>query len=212
MRIFDWFKAKSSNVKIQNDVIWLTKASKLKGIAAAMTHRRAEQNGPGSILLVAHFPDCLEGLEKIRELVEQRDAAAPVIVASAVALKETSAAGMPINNAQSVQMIVGERHPLLSHDDAIVEFAQSLPCRVNLVYHLALDDAVMRVFGGDWVVSALKRLGMKENESIESQMVVRRIRDAQKKLGRESIGELPADSAESWMELNCPNVWFKDRR
>ena len=61
------------------------------------------------------------------------------------------------------------------------------------------------------MVNALKRLGMTEEESIESQMVSRRLADAQQ-LARETIADRPADSAEAWMELNCPNVWFRARR
>ncbi len=49
-------------------------------------------------------------------------------------------------------------------------------------FFLALEDDLMRKFAGDWVGSVLQRLGMKENEAIESKMVSRRIEAAQKKV------------------------------
>jgi preprotein translocase subunit SecA len=49
-------------------------------------------------------------------------------------------------------------------------------------FYLSLEDDLMRIFAGDWVKSVLTRLGMKEDEAIESRMVSRRIEGAQKKV------------------------------
>jgi preprotein translocase subunit SecA len=49
-------------------------------------------------------------------------------------------------------------------------------------FFLALEDDLMRKFAGEWVAGVLQRLGMKENEAIESRMVSRRIEAAQKKV------------------------------
>ena len=211
MGFFDWFKRSPSNVTLHQDVIWLTKAAKLKGLAAAIADSRGQRDAPSAILLVAHFPECLEGLEKVGQLV--REAPAPVRSAWPGPRRlEHAASALPTGDAQRLLLVVGERHPLAAHDQAIVDFAGGLPCRTVLVHHVSLDDAVMRALGGEWVVNALKRLGMTEEESIESQMVSRRLADAQRKLARETIADRPADSAEAWMELNCPNVWFRARR
>ncbi|CAN5599246.1 hypothetical protein BH23PLA1_BH23PLA1_04750 [soil metagenome] len=49
-------------------------------------------------------------------------------------------------------------------------------------FFLSLSDDLMRKFAGEWVSSALARLGMQEGEAIESKMVSRRIEGAQKKV------------------------------
>ncbi len=49
-------------------------------------------------------------------------------------------------------------------------------------FFLSLEDDLMRIFAGDFVKSMMERLGMKEGEAIESQMVTRRIAAAQKKV------------------------------
>ena len=49
-------------------------------------------------------------------------------------------------------------------------------------FFLSLEDDLMRKFAGEWVSNVLTRLGMEENEAIESKMVSRRIEGAQKKV------------------------------
>jgi preprotein translocase subunit SecA len=47
---------------------------------------------------------------------------------------------------------------------------------VRLVHHVSLEDPMMRMFAGEWVQNVLQRLGMNENEAIESRMVTRRFK------------------------------------
>ena len=142
MGFFDWFKRSPSNVTLHQDVIWLTKAAKLKGLAAAIADSRGQRDAPSAILLVAHFPECLEGLEKVGQLVRRRRhlsgqrGPGPAL--------EHAASALPTGDAQRLLLVVGERHPLAAHDQAIVDFAGGLPCRTVLVHHVSLDDAVMR--------------------------------------------------------------------
>ena len=81
-----------------------------------------------------------------------------------------------------IDIVLAERHPLPSHDKAVVEWATALPCRCQLVHHLSLEDPLMHMFAGEWVEGILKKLGMSEDEAIESRMVARRIEAAQKKV------------------------------
>jgi preprotein translocase subunit SecA len=71
---------------------------------------------------------------------------------------------------------------------------------------LSLEDPVMRIFAGDWVQNVLKQLGMKENVSIERKMVSRRIKQAQQKIEGRAFGSSEAESAERWLEKNCPEL------
>ncbi|WP_297574118.1 preprotein translocase subunit SecA [uncultured Campylobacter sp.] len=49
-------------------------------------------------------------------------------------------------------------------------------------FYLSLEDALLRIFGSDRIVSIMERLGIKEGESIESKMVTRSVENAQKKV------------------------------
>jgi preprotein translocase subunit SecA len=49
-------------------------------------------------------------------------------------------------------------------------------------FYLSLQDDLMRIFAGEWVANMLTRLGMEEDQAIESRMVSRRVEAAQKKV------------------------------
>jgi hypothetical protein len=206
MGLFDWFKSTSSNVTVQDDVIWLTQQAKLSGIRQAVSHRLAEHDGPVAIILVAQFPDCLDELQKIIEEVGNSDT---LIAASAESLKKGTASMMSFDESQIIEILAAERHPLLSHDQAVLEFAQALPCRCSLLHHLSLEDPVVRAICGEWVEGILKKLGMAEDEAIESKMMARRIKSAQQKLGEKCFTDYPADSAQAWLERNCSEAMVK---
>src|SRR4249920_2900717 len=49
-------------------------------------------------------------------------------------------------------------------------------------FYLSLEDNLMRIFAAEWVQNAMRRMGMKENEVIESAMVTKQIQNAQRKV------------------------------
>ena len=49
-------------------------------------------------------------------------------------------------------------------------------------FYLSLDDNLMRIFASDWVQKAMRMMGMKEDEVIESSMVTKQIEKAQRKV------------------------------
>jgi preprotein translocase subunit SecA len=49
-------------------------------------------------------------------------------------------------------------------------------------FYLSLEDNLMRIFAADWVKNAMRRMGMKDDEVIESSMVSKQIQNAQRKV------------------------------
>lgn len=68
-----------------------------------------------------------------------------VLVALAETLRPRSKPALQFEESQSIQIVVAERHPLPSHDDALVEFARTVPCHCRIVHHVALDEPPMQV-------------------------------------------------------------------
>jgi hypothetical protein len=200
MGLFDWFKGTSSNVTVLDDVIWLTRRAKLNGIGQAVSNRLAKPEDPVAIILVAHFPDCLD---ELRQIVEQLGPSDSITAARADSLKTQTASGMSFDASQTIELLVAERHPLPSHDEAVLNFAQALPCKCRIAHHLSLEDPMVRAICGEWVEGLLKKLGMAEDEAIESKMVARQIKTAQQKFGSKFLTDYPADSAQQWLERNC---------
>ncbi|HEV3299831.1 MAG TPA: hypothetical protein VG055_09320 [Planctomycetaceae bacterium] len=201
MGIFDWITGQKSNVEILDDLIWLTKKVKFERIAESVTQTHAAQDRPVAVILVAHFQDCLNELQTI---VESGQFNGSVMAAAVEKLNAASMAQTPFFESQRIDIIVGERHPLASHDEAVVQFARSLTCQCRVVHHLSLEDALLTTFAGDWVKNVLKGLGMKDDQAIQSKLVARRIKDCQRRIQRLASADVSADSAEQWMELNIP--------
>lgn len=212
MGLFDWllplgsrsFPRPGKKVTIAPDRIWLTKKAKFDGIRSEIARELADPNGPDAVFLVAHFQDCAQ---ELRSLVAGAGwDQSRVLVVCADALEGHSATGDALSESQNVLIVVAERHPLPSHDEAIAEFARSLPCRCRIAYHLSLEDAVLRAFFGPWAEQMLRHLGMKEDKAIESAAVSKQLTSALKKFEARAARHLPADSAEQWIERNCPEL------
>ena len=192
---------KRTNVEVVPDHIWVTTDAKFAGLAKEAGERSKSETV--AILLVAHFPDVLARLE---ELASQQAWEVPCHAIPASNLNTDLAASLHLDESAIIDIIVGERHPLPSVDDRLEEFADELPCRCRFSHHVSLEDAVMKVFAGDWVKNVLKQMGMKEDEAIESQMVSRRIKQAQQKIEGRAYGSSDAESAARWLEKNCPEL------
>ncbi len=193
------FGGSKSNVETLPDRIWLTSQAKRNGIRKEINEQA--QSEPVGLLLVAHFPDVLETLYELQDSI---DLSCEVKLASDLSTDLT--AFWPADDSRRYFILVAERHPLPAHDDRIVQFAEELPCRCQIAFHVSLEDPLMKMFAGEWVENLLRKLGMDENDAIESQMVARRIHAAQKKIADEAFGDSEARSAAGWLEANVPNL------
>ena len=190
----------SSNCEVVPDSIWLTTDAKFAGIAKCISERVNSE--AVAILLVAHFPDVLARLNEIAA----ESAAIPVKALLAHDLSPELAASLTLDESATIDVIVAERHPLPSVDDRLEKFADAFAFRCRFSHHLSLDDAIFKTFAGRWVQGMLGRLGMTEDESIEGDMVSRRIKRAQRKIESRAYESLDADSAAEWLEKNCPEL------
>ena len=200
MGFLDWLKGPKSNVEETGDLVWLNAPAKSAGLVKSVNEALDSAVSPMVVLVIAHFDDCLA---EVRQQMEANDVADPrVFAVRADELESVKNALLELDDSQLVEMIVAERHPLLEQDDALVEFARHCACRFRVTHHLSLDDPLLQVFAGDWVRSILERLGMTEDEPIQSHMVSRRVREAQKKIAQNVVGEPVVESAKAWFERN----------
>jgi hypothetical protein len=199
--LFDWFKSSPTNVECPPHAIWVSQAAKLKGIRQEIAEALARRTPPAAIFVVAHFS---KPLRELQDMTAGISASVPLRTCLAAEIGSALRAFPAPVAGQGIDVIASENHPLPVHDEALLKSLEELsyPCR--LTYHISLEDAVLRVFGGQRTIDLLRGMGMKDDEAIRSRMVTRRIRDAQRKVAESSWGDLPADSAEKWLELNSP--------
>lgn len=189
------------NATVEPDQIWLTEDAKFNGIRTRLGE--SSTDGCIAVILVSHFTDVAERLQSISD---SYSGSIPLISVSASELSSRIARDLQASENQLIEMIVAERHPLLEEDDRVLkEFAEDLPCKCRVSYHISLEDPLMAVFVNDNVRKMIRMLGMKEDEVIQSNMVHRRIRQAQQKFTQSATGNAPADTAQEWMEKNLPN-------
>jgi hypothetical protein len=196
----DWLLGKKGNIESLPDRVWMSEQAKYAGIAREVSQALDSGDPPSAIVLVAHFTDVLAELEATvdRAGLDRR------VVRCALAKTWGEHLGGSLGEVAHSLIIVGERHPLRSHDEAVVETAAGASGRSRVVFHLSLEDPLMQRFSKAWVGDTLKRLGMGEDKSIKSKLVSRRLRMAQKKIEADSTSDLPAESAEEWLRINRP--------
>jgi preprotein translocase subunit SecA len=219
---WEWLSGGPQRVQVTDDVIWMTRAAKLRGLAQAV-HDRLGQGHP--VLVVAHFPATLAevrealggpggvSLDDPKQLSADdalRHAEAgsgrrpPLALAQALVADDYP---NPVDEAAgSLAVLVAERHFLRASDDRVVAFARSLGRRSDVTFHLSLDDPLLRAVTGTWVANVLSSLGLKESEPIESRLVARRIAAAQRRFARRAVEGGQAESAEEWLRRNDPDA------
>ena len=98
--------------------------------------------------------------------------------------------------------LVGEHHPTLAGDDAILESARGLASSSAVRFYDSLDSALFMRYGGDQVRGLWTTLDLKGDEYISHPMVARTIRQAQSRISRRVASPLGASSAEAWFQQN----------
>ncbi|MBL4886583.1 MAG: hypothetical protein JKY95_18915 [Planctomycetaceae bacterium] len=202
MGLFDFLFAGRANANIKElpDSLWMSQQAKYQGVREEVKSRLNSDSV--AILLIAHFTDTMEQINNIAAEIEGD---IPVVSVLAENLSVDIASKLNVDETETIDFIVAELHPLYSVDETLTQFARQLPCKCRIARHLAIDDPLIELFAGDWVKNMLEMMGVKADESIKSRMVIRRIRDVQKKVEAQATGNTEADSAVEWLEENLPN-------
>lgn len=203
--------------------IYLTEIAKDEAVCQAAVEDSSEDR---SVLVVSHFPATLRNLKavfaqkaiKYRETPENapweprtfHDPQTPITLLhwpnSAPPAAKDYWASFPAWQCLHLTVLVADCHPLPEHEQAVVDFCSSIPVKKMLFVYLSMEDALMRTCGVDRMMPALKKLGMQADECIESQLVDRQIRAAQKRVKEKSRTDKPAASSEEWFKYNAPDL------
>jgi len=151
---------------------------------------------------VRTYPTAFEG-DRLRDPVEYQ-LTGGILLAPAHVLPDTliAPAIQPSPCGFQINVLVAEHHPLPNFDDGIMEFAASLPCPCRVVFHDALDGALLRHYGGEQIAQLMATLKMPDTESVSNSLVDKSIRKAQEKIARRVTNPMTADSAEQWFQLH----------
>jgi preprotein translocase subunit SecA len=99
-----------------------------------------------------------------------------------VDLKEIEENELKVKNKGGLFIIGTERHESRRIDNQLRGRAGRQGDPGNTIFFISLQDELMRIFGGDSIDGMLKKLGLKENESIDHPWINKAMERAQKKV------------------------------
>ena len=127
--------------------------------------------------------------QKEAEIVAQAGQRAVVTIATNMAGRGTDIKLAPEVRAAGGLAIIGtERHESRRVDRQLRGRAGRQGDPGSSVFYVSFEDTVMRLFATDRVVKMLDRLGLKEGERIEANMVTKSIENAQKRVEENNFG------------------------
>lgn len=96
------------------------------------------------------------------------------------------------------QLIFIEHYPMKTREDQLLD-------QLNLneaVFLTAVDEPLLKYFGGEKLMQIMENMGMNEEDPIEHKLITQSIITAQKKIERKMIIEQSTRSQAEWMERN----------
>jgi preprotein translocase subunit SecA len=123
------------------------------------------------------------------EIVGQAGQSSSVTIATNMAGRGTDIKLSPeVIKAGGLAIVGTERHDSRRVDRQLRGRAGRQGDPGSSVFFISLEDDLMRLFGSDRIASVVDRLGMKENEALESSMLSGAIERAQKKVEENNFG------------------------
>lgn len=172
--MFGLFSKKKKGL-IVHDQIYMTNEAKFKACA---TLKKTNHN----ITFVAWFEETRDDLETY---FRTNDAEVEVYLADRLSLMQ-----------YDHQLIFVEHHPLQSEEQRIAaKFAIQ-----EITVFSSLSEPIFQLFGADKMVDLMKKMGMKDDEMIENDMITNSIMKAQEKIASKSTINVSARSQKEWLQ------------
>lgn len=172
--MFSFFSKKDESIKIK-DVVWLTEEAKFKALANEVVKQ------PGTIV-IAWFEQTYEKL-------------GPFFTTSIFLAREINSYSIENEN-----ILFAEHYPLAKKEKELFE---RLKLKDAIVYS-SLDEPLIKKFSGNKLQELMLKMGMKEDEPIEHQMITASIKNLQRKLAKKVMFEQAARSQSDWLLRNLP--------
>jgi hypothetical protein len=110
------------------------------------------------------------------------------------------------SGAVPLSVIVTERYPLTTRDQALEQFLEQCPMPVALGYLISFDDPILVHLLGNRFVDLLKQLGLGDHDLVSSAMTHRGLTRKLQRATSRIRQERPAESPEQWIEWNLESA------
>ncbi len=174
--LFNLFSKKSPAPAFR-EMLWMTTAAKWNGLLELI------QQHPDAVI-AAWFPDTIIHL---KDLLQRNGINNPVHDARRIHSTIT----------ESKALLIAEHYPLRTREENLLQMNAS-----EVIVLSALEEPLFQYFGGSHLLELMQKIGAKEDEIIEHDMVKKAIANAQEKLAKKVLVENTAHSAEAWFQKN----------
>jgi hypothetical protein len=101
-------------------------------------------------------------------------------------------------------VMFAEHYPLHQNEDEILFKLGEISLKAKAYGYIDFEDPILnlKMFGGERILELLKKMGIKESESISHSLVSKSIKEAKKKIGEKVKHEQKGISAEDWFQKN----------
>ena len=203
--MFGFFKSKNEAPELSHSVFF-NKAGKYKHLASLLLEA---QKAGDTTLLVYHFDDTASFLKQLfcglKISFAENDFAslAKVYIFKAETLKQTLSAGL--NKHVFKTVLISEIHPLAGKDEQLNRLIHEKTDAGTVRFYSSLDSSLFTAFGGTRLQDLMLKMGIKEDEPVEHNMVSQSIKRAQEKIKDKVVVEKNAASEAEWIKLNIPS-------
>lgn len=230
----DWWKIRGDYDRFR-DNYGLTHAAVENHLLEAIRFRETKDQ---VILLLTHFPETFEriqgrleeaalaheigplrlGPEYLRSLREPSHSnSASIVLALATTLDDASLdRPQEVRRDFQVSMMVLERHPKVTEDNRIDQFARVWPFSIRLGYLLSLEDPVIQTCIHPTVIELLKQMGLRDQQLVTSELVTRGLERYLRRVKfpdqHPASGQrVAAESAADWLKFFPPQAHVKQK-
>lgn len=213
------------------DTFTLTQEGKLATLRKWLDELLVEDT---QVMLIAHFPATFSGVQQfleragldynvvpeppVAEVLRRHFAASPkaaLLTLSSILPRTPSeqvrtpdlAAKLP-----RVTLVVLEASPVLSEDERIMAYAESLQRKVRIGRLLSFEDPLLQATLGENYARMMEQLGLGRNDLVTSSMTSRALKRCLMRRTGNMRGPLNAHSAEEWLSANFSGFSRQARR
>jgi hypothetical protein len=203
--MFGFFKSKNEAQELSH-VVFFNKAGKYKHLASLLLEA---QKAGDATLLIYHFDDTASFLKQLFDGVKisfaENDFGSPVklYIFKAETLKQTLLTAL--NKHAFKTVLISEIHPMAGKDELLSQLIHEKTNAGTVRFYTSLDSPLFTAFGGTRLQDLMLKMGIKEDEPIEHNMVSQSIKRAQEKIKEKVVMEKNAASEAEWIKLNIPS-------
>ena len=206
------------------DRVWLEKVDKYRGICEEIM-REGGSGKKEAVLIFAHFRQTVDELETSlggqgiphTTLSRAADLAGTLFASfsgeyggNVILLSEALEGRYEFQalhdpgswKGKRLHILVAEHYPIPDRDEDLLKFADSLPLKCALSFHVSFDEPLLKNFSGASLVVLLRKMGLVGGKALEHPAVTRAILGAQKRVKKGASGDCRAGSMEEWFFYN----------